>query len=214
MMKKVKTLLISILLVSFALTAFACDNSSDDPTSGNNAESKPVYTTTVADFETFEDFYATFLAQYGHLIDETIRMANAYDPYMSYINPSSMYSATVMESLKRASDGYGGGVKYNNSAVLNCGLGTAVDAIMAVWDLVFENKIVTLEELALALERDWQGYEKLRIRAQNSRYKYGNGEPLTDIYAEAISKFFCFKVNGKRNGIAHSVTYAIVLQRE
>ncbi len=154
----------------------------------------------VSSFEEFEDFYTAFLKQYEHLIEETIRCANAYDPYMEYINPSSMYSATIKTDLERAYDGYGGGVKFNNSALLNCGLGTAVDAVMAVFELVYEKKEVTLAELKEILNRNWEGHETLRRKALHSSRKYGKNDTLTDMYATAISKFFCDRVNGRSNG--------------
>ena len=159
-----------------------------------------VCTGEVSEFAAFEDFYKAFLSQYGHLIDQTIRCANAYDPYMAYINPSSMYSATIKTSLENAYDGYGGGVKFNNSALLNCGLGTAVDAVMAIRELVYEKNAITLAEFKTILDQNWEGHEILRLRALNSKRKYGIGDPLTDRYAAEISKFFCDRVNGRKNG--------------
>ena len=154
----------------------------------------------VSTFDSFEDFYTAFLKQYEHLIEETIRCANAYDPYMGEINPSSLYSATITTSLERAYDGYGGGVKFNNSALLNCGLGTAVDAIMAVYELVYEKKELSLIELKDILDRNWEGNEALRLKALRLQRKYGKNDTLTDMYAAAISKFFCDRVNGHKNG--------------
>ncbi|MBE6546673.1 MAG: hypothetical protein E7668_04450 [Ruminococcaceae bacterium] len=151
-------------------------------------------------FVRFEDFYSAFLKQYGHLIEETIRCANAYDPYMGEINPSSLYSATIKASLERAYDGYGGGVKFNNSALQSCGLGTAVDALMAVYELVYEKQELSLEELVKILDKNWEGHETLRRRALRLSHKYGVNDPLADRYAVAISHFFCDKVNGRKNG--------------
>ena len=151
-------------------------------------------------FACFEDFYTAFLKQYGHLIDQTIRIANAYDPYLKEINPSSMYSATIKTSLERAYDGYGGGVKFNNSSVLCCGLGTAVDALMAVYELVYEKKELTLTELCKILDANWEGHEALRRKALRSTHKYGRNDPLADAYAAALSRFFCDRVNGQKNG--------------
>lgn len=168
-----------------------------DPATGRQIGIK---TGDLAQMTSFEDFYAAFLAQYEHLIARAMEIANAYDPYMEEINPSSMYSATVESSLENARDGYGGGVKYNNSSVLNCGLGTAVDAVMAVRYLVFEKKAVTLTGLKQALDNNWEGYELLRSMALNCPHKYGNGDALTDRYAQGISAFFCSKVNGRKNG--------------
>ena len=147
----------------------------------------------------FAGFYAAFLRQYAHLIDTTIACADAYEQYMEDINPSSMYSATIVTSLENAFDGYQGGVKYNNSAVLNCGLATAVDAVLAVWELVEEKKLVTMDQLKQVLLDNWQGHELLRARVLNSRHKYGNSDPLADSYARAISAFFTDRVNGHKN---------------
>lgn len=159
-----------------------------------------LHTGDASKFRTFEDVYAAFIAQSEHLINETIRCANTYDPYLAYINPSSMYSATIETSLKNAHDGYGGGVKYNNSEILVCGVGTAVDALMALYELVFEKKEATMDEMLTALKNNWVGYEKLRIKALHSKHKYGNSDPLTDTYASAILRFYSDKINGRPNG--------------
>jgi formate C-acetyltransferase len=151
-------------------------------------------------FGCFEEFYEAFLKQYEHLIEQTIRCANAYDVYLGEINPSSMYSATVVTSLERAYDGYGGGVKFNNSAVLNCGLGTAVDALMAVRELVYEKKELSLSAFRDVLDNNWEGHELLRLKALRSTRKYGTNDSVTDDYAKEISSFFCGHVNGRKNG--------------
>ena len=152
-----------------------------------------------ADFADFQQFYTAFLRQFEHLIEESIRCSNAYDPYLGEINPSSLYSATIKASLEGARDGYGGGVKYNNSSIHNCGLATTVDALMAVYELVYEKKEVSLAALRDILDNNWEGHELLRRKALRSERKYGRGNPLADHYAMEVSKFFCDKVNGRKN---------------
>jgi pyruvate-formate lyase len=52
-----------------------------------------VHTGDVSEFASFEDFYKAFLSQYGHLIEETIRCANAYDPiYCNESGNSTMFN--------------------------------------------------------------------------------------------------------------------------
>ena len=160
-------------------------------------------------FTCFEDFYQAFRTQYAHLIEQVIACTNAYEQYFEEINPSSMYSATIVTSLEHAFDGYAGGVKYNNSATLNCGLATAVDALMAVRELVYEKQLVTLAELRDILDRNWEGAERLRAMALRSKHKYGNGDPITDAYAAAVSRFFTDRVNGRKN--ARGGVYKAVL---
>lgn len=150
-------------------------------------------------FPEFADFYAAFLRQWGALIDKVFLCADAYEPYLSEMNPSPFYSATVTGSLKKGVDGYTGGVRYNNSCILNCGLASAVDALMAVREMVYEKKRVSLSQLKEALEADWQGYEMLRQEILRSPHKYGNGDPITDAFAGGLSRWYCTRVDNRPN---------------
>ncbi|MBR4767765.1 MAG: hypothetical protein IK088_02195 [Lachnospiraceae bacterium] len=153
----------------------------------------------VAEFGTFDDFYSAFIKQWEYLIEESIRIGNAYEGWLAYINPSNVYSGTIEHALQKAMDGYSFGVKYNNSNILNCGFASAVDSLMAVKKLCFERKAATLFELSDALKHDWNGYEKLRMAALNLPNKYGNGDQETDRIASALAEYFSNKVNNRPN---------------
>ncbi len=153
----------------------------------------------IEEFKTFDDFYSAVLLQWGNLIEMVIKSANEYEKYLGYINPSSMYSATIEDSLKKGLDAYQNGVKFNNSAILNCGFASLVDSVMAVKELVYDTKTVTLSELKSVLDADWVGYEELRTKALKSKHKYGNGDEETDIYTEAMVTYFANKVNNRPN---------------
>lgn len=153
----------------------------------------------VSEFESFEDFYFAFLKQWEYLIEESVKIGNLYEGALAYINPSNVYSATIERALKRGVDGYSFGVKFNNSCILNCGFASAVDSIMAVKKLCFDNKFATLSELKKALENDWNGYESLRARALKLPNKYGNSDHETDALASAMAYYFSSKVNNRPN---------------
>lgn len=153
----------------------------------------------ITDFETFEDFYRAVLLQWEYLVEKSIEIANDYERFLGYVNPSSMYSGTIETSLKNAFDGYQGGVKFNNCAMLNCGFASLVDSVMAVKKFVYDTKETTLTELKSALENNWEGYELLREKLRHSPYKYGNSEPETDVYAEAMARYLTNKINGRPN---------------
>lgn len=151
------------------------------------------------DLKTFEDFYSAVLKQWENLIEMTIEAANAYEKYLGYINPSNMYSATIEHALKKGTDAYQNGVKFNNSAVLNCGFATLVDSVMAVKEFVYDKKAVSLKELKAALENNWSGYEDLHTEISKSKHKYGNDDAETDTYAEALAAYYETKVNNRPN---------------
>jgi len=152
-------------------------------------------------FTTFDAFHKAFLTQWNHLIDLSLEIGSKlYDPNLAVVNPSIMYSATNHRSVTDAVDGYAYGCKYNNSALLNCGFATAVDSLLAVKELVYDKKVITLSELKRALDQNWVGYEKLRMQIRNSPLKYGNGNQDADQYAAVLAAHFADRVNSAPNG--------------
>ena len=85
----------------------------------------------LGELKTFDSFYNAVLRQWENLIEMTVGVSDSYEKYLGTINPSNMYSATVERSLKRGRDAYQSGVKFNNSAILNCGFASLVDSVAA-----------------------------------------------------------------------------------
>ena len=158
-----------------------------------------VKTGEITAIKTFEDFYFAFLIQWEYLIEQSMKITNDAERFLAFVNPSSMYSATIETSLKNGKDGYGGGVKFNNNAMLNCGFASAVDSLMAVKEFVFDKKEITLAELSEALRNNWEGYEILRAKAKKSPHKYGNNDTVADTLASAMASYFSNKVNNTPN---------------
>ncbi len=148
---------------------------------------------------TFDDFYRAFLEQSKHLIDMSIKTNIEYESYLSYVNPSLVYSATIEGSLKKGVDAYQCGTDYNNDHVLCCGIGTTVDALMAVKEFVYDKKLVTLKEMKEALDSDWKEHEELRTAVLKSKHKYGNADRETDRYAAELSEFYSSRIVGVKN---------------
>lgn len=162
-------------------------------------------------FVSFEDFYFAFLKQWEYLIEQSMKITNDAERFLAFVNPSLMYSATIETSLKNGKDGYGGGVKFNNNAMLNCGFASAVDSLMAVKEFVFERQEITLTKLADALKADWKGNEILQLKVKKSPHKYGNNDNLTDTYASAMASYFANKVNNvpnSRSGVYKAIFHS------
>ncbi len=169
-------------------------------------------------FATFDDFYAAYIKQLGSLIDQIIQCANAAEVYLHEINPGGVLSGTIIHSLETAKDAFAQGSVYNVTTILHAGFGSAVDALMAVKEFVYEKKLITLVELSQALRSNWSGHEKLRLKIRRSENKYGNGLEAVDFYADVIARFVANKINlrpNARNGYfiasAHSARTFITL---
>ena len=170
------------------------------------------------DLHTFERFAAAYLRQMDHVIEANIRCAVEFEPYLSYISPAQVYSATIEHSLEVARDAFENGSVYNLSMLLQAGFATAVDALMVVKEFVYEKGLVSLTDFRRILADNWQGHEKLRLRALRTRRKFGNGIEEVDALAESIANHMAERINGRpngRNGIfiasVHSARMFIVL---
>ena len=149
-------------------------------------------------FATFDQFYHAYLAQLEHLHGRFLSIFDATEPRVNEINPSLMFSATVPDCIHSLTDALDCGI-HNITGVTVSGVGSAVDALMAVRELVFEEKVVTMAELRKALDANWVGYEALRAKALNCRHKYGNGDAMADSYAAAIISFVYDKITKRTN---------------
>ncbi|OQA79835.1 MAG: Benzylsuccinate synthase alpha subunit [Lentisphaerae bacterium ADurb.Bin242] len=147
----------------------------------------------------FDDFYHAYFRQLDFLLEQSFRCADEFEKSLHEINPGPVFSATIENSLKVARDAFSNGSVYNNTVVLHTGLATAADALEVVRDFVFERKLVTLEELREALQNNWKGYEKLRLKILRSPGKYGNGSTRADSLAEAIAHYAAAKINLRPN---------------
>ena len=160
------------------------------------------------EFTSFKEFYSAYLKQLEHCIMTHIDALYQLETRVQEINPSLMYSGTIPKCVEGMTDALDSGIN-NNTGTLLCGLGTAVDALMSVYELVFEKKLTTLSELKKALENNWEGYEKLRAMALNAEHKYGNNDAISDHYALAITRTVADMLHGRKN--SHGGSYSMEL---
>lgn len=152
-----------------------------------------------APFDTFEKFYGAVKAQLKALLEKILRVANEYEKYFAFVNPSNMYSATIEGALAKGTDAYQDGVKYNNSCVFTAGFATLADGVAAVKKLVYEEKKITLSQLKRALENNFAGEETLRKTLQSCVPKYGNDDDFADEIAADLAAFETKIVNLRPN---------------
>ncbi|MBP3333738.1 MAG: hypothetical protein J6M35_06800 [Clostridia bacterium] len=152
----------------------------------------------VADFKDFREFYYAYLAQFDDIIENSLHCLDHMEKYIHEVNPSSLYSATIPACVESMTDALDCGIKNVSDMLIN-GFASAVDALMAVYELVYEKKLTTLSELKEALDVNWEGHEKLRIKALNCKHKFGVGDKMADSYANAIHTFFSSHFTGRKN---------------
>ncbi len=163
---------------------------------------KPVETILAdgAELPTFEAFKAEYLKR---LVATTVRcreISFAFEKHLGEINPALMMTLSTEHALKTRKDGFANGCpRGNNTSVLSSGLGTTVDALLAVKELVYEKKEFTLAGLGKVMADNWAGHEALRRRMLRSKRKWGNNDPEANALGGEIIKTFAAQLNGVPN---------------
>jgi formate C-acetyltransferase len=95
---------------------------------------------------------------------------------------ASMVTKGCVESGKSVQHG---GAKYSTAGLYITGAANLADSIAAIQKCVFEDKNITMDELITALDRNFEGEERMRQLLLNKPPKFGNDNELVDgIYRE------------------------------
>ncbi len=148
----------------------------------------------------FDSFKAEYLRSLAAVTDRCRKIAFEFEKLLPDVNPANLMTLATEHALRMRRDGFANGCpRGNNTAILAVGLGTAVDALLAVKELVFERGELTLAELGDIMEANWEGNEELRIRMLRSKRKWGNNNPEANALAAEMIKCFSSQLNGKPN---------------
>jgi len=121
----------------------------------------------------FDQFLSAFKEQIIFLIDQSVELNNMFGKTHFKVNPLPLLSALTQGTIEKGKDVLCGGAVYNSSGVAIIGISEVVDSLCAIKEFVFDKKEVTFSELIVAIEKDWEGQEKLRLKIINSDTKYG-----------------------------------------
>ena len=142
---------------------------------------------TPLDVPTFEAFFELFLKHLDDMLDFDLDYIQKQGRISTLINPSTIYSSSFADCIEKGMDVHEYPLKYNNLSIKPFGLATVVDSLVAIQKLVYDQGVLTLDEMRRALKADWQGYEELRETIVNDRDKYGNNRPLPDAIMTRIT---------------------------
>ncbi len=153
-----------------------------------------------AAFATFDDFFAAFLRQLDFFVCGIMEMTDSKERLYPVIRSSPFFSATQNSCIEKGGDAYRDcAIKYSNSSINAFGIATAVDSLLAVKKLVFDDQALALPELVAILKENWAGHDVLRNRIRNTFPKYGIGDPGADALARAVIEHLASRINGHHN---------------
>ncbi len=145
-------------------------------------------------FSSFAQVMEAYKRQLDHQIETLMALVVDYYGCLNEIAPVPFISATVDDCLKEGLDITQGGAKYIVHALLLLGLSHAIDSLAAVKKLVYEEGLVELKELLVALDTNFEGREDLRQILITRGPKYGNDDDYSDDVAKELLGYFAQRV--------------------
>ena len=138
-------------------------------------------------FESFEKVWEAFERQIEYFSDLACEGTAIIQTSQAESCPLPFYSATWSDPIRKAKDLSEGGAGYPYSGVDTLGLATAADSLLAIRQLVFEDRKVDWETLIEALKANFEGFEELRSTLLHDAPKYGVNDPKSDSMAREIA---------------------------
>jgi pyruvate formate-lyase/glycerol dehydratase family glycyl radical enzyme len=152
-----------------------------------------------ATFASFDDVWNAYSAQVSHFMGQMVKGMAILDQAIAELVPSPFASAMIDGPMEKGLDLTGGGAIYNSTGVQLIGFSNVVDGLYAVKKAVFEDGVMSLEELAGCLAEDWDGADDKRAYLLHKIPKYGNDNDEVDAVAAKVLEHFCDEVVKHRN---------------
>jgi pyruvate formate-lyase/glycerol dehydratase family glycyl radical enzyme len=126
-------------------------------------------------FKSFDELYAAFYEQFIFYIRTSFHLDAVADISLEEMAPDAFCSALVDDCLARGLTIKEGGAMYDIVSGLQSGVTNVANALMALKQLVFEEKTLTAQEVMTALSANFEneGGEVIRQRLLHAP-KYGN----------------------------------------
>ena len=126
--------------------------------------------------ETFDGLYETFLSNLSDVLRAHVEHRNLTEREGLRYNPCPLHSATISDCIANARDMMAGGARYNFGSTSLTGVGTLVDSLYAVRKVVFDDRLLPLEQLRHMLATDFDGEEAFRQYLVNRVPKFGQDD--------------------------------------
>ncbi len=154
----------------------------------------------VTKMTTFEEFYNAYKTQQSYFIKLLVNANNAIDAAHAVRCPLPFQSCMVDDCIGRGKSLQEGGAIYNFTGPQGFGIANNTDGLLAVKQLVFEQKVVTMSELKEALEANFgYGLKGAAAEKVTSEVACSLAQSGIEVTEEVVKVIYDEVVNG--NGI-------------
>ena len=152
----------------------------------------------IINLEKFEDFYNVFFEEVKSDLELAYEYDNKYNRErakdINYL--SSIFMQGCIEKARSATQGT---AEIAVASPMCLGITNVIDSLIIVKQFVFDEKIVTMEELVSALKEDWNGYEELRVMILKKGDFFGNDTERSNYVAQKLYRSLYEFLKNKTN---------------
>ena len=131
---------------------------------------------TPAEFKTYEELEQAYLNELEYWVRKIIRNLNRIEHLYAEKYPLPYLSVLTEDCIGSRKDVMAGGARYTGVGFNLGGIGTAVDALAAIRDVVYDKNMVTLEACREILDDDFEDSEQIQRYLSARAPKYGNDQ--------------------------------------
>ncbi len=150
-------------------------------------------------FKDFDALYDAFVKQLQYIVDLKIKINNYIERMYAKYAPAPFLSVVIADCIANGKDYYNGGPRYNTNYIQCCGIGTVTDSLSAIKKHVFESKTVAMDEMLVAIQRNFSGQDALRLRLLNKTPFFGNDDDAADTLMQRVYADLFGAIDGKPN---------------
>ncbi|MFC1950419.1 glycyl radical protein [Chloroflexota bacterium] len=143
-------------------------------------------------FNTYDEFKEAVKKQLSYMIGQACINVQLLEKAHQIRLPKPLMSCCVEGCVETGIEIGQGGAVYNSGPGLEAtGIADLADSLAAVKKLVFEEKVLTMDQLMSVIKADFEGYEDIRLMLINKAPKYGNDIDEVDLIAQEFTDFSC-----------------------
>lgn len=163
--------------------------------------------------KSFDELLSVVETEIDYQLDVLAEQERAEYQYMES-KCSYLYSALLYDNcIERRKDTLEGGIDGLGGTIETYGNINLADSLLAIKQLVFEQKLVTMTELVRALRDNFRDAPKLKIRCQNVP-KYGNDLSDVDAFVSDMNQFVAKSAQSKADKYHLSTYLAVIINNE
>ncbi len=142
-----------------------------------------LHTGAVPNYPTFEAFYAAVMDGVRRHVDWHHAMA---DNWCTQGPPTPLLSLLVDDCIEKACGYYERGARYYILSPHAGGMADVANSLLVIRDLVYERRVLGLQDFAEILRGNWTGQEHLRRKIARTFEFYGNDDDASDAMMQRV----------------------------